>query len=200
MINNIYQYIKSGVEELPNQIYGPGYRCSATLSDGTFLPCVMLLNAGPTVKLAIRRFEEEKKGTGAFRSAAGYNRIVETFVTAGNKLNSYDVKSVEPSRYAIPLELLQKLRGETTMSWTGFVLEMNDGKMFSFGTTFGTEFFNLPDSYSFDDVIELHNHSYVSSQGELRSLRQGYLDAPGDYRSDSVFRERPYFTCYYDRT
>ncbi|HEY6240804.1 MAG TPA: hypothetical protein VIW78_08195, partial [Burkholderiales bacterium] len=61
MKNNIVEYLKSGVEEFPDSAYGPGYRCSAYLTDGTFLPCVMLRSSVTTVQLALRRFEEEKK-------------------------------------------------------------------------------------------------------------------------------------------
>jgi hypothetical protein len=100
-------------------------------------------------------------------------------------------------RFAIPLALLKKVEGETTMAWTGFVFEMRDGKLFSYGTSFGVEFFGLPDGYGFDDVVAVHNHAYVSSNGKLSPLVQGMGAQPADDRSQ-VLRERPYFVCYYD--
>jgi len=194
----LLEYIKSGAEPWPDQTYGDGYRCSAYLKDGTYLPCVMLRRSAPLTALAMRRFEEEKKGKGIFRSTNGYEEIVKTFVVAGNRVNGYDIDRVEPSRFAIPLSLLQRVKGETTMGWTGFVLEMRDGKLFPFGTTFLAEFFNIPEAYTFEDVAAVHNHSYVSASGELRPLSQGMSDLPADYDPSSVNRERPYFTCHFD--
>src|SRR3954471_20534362 len=99
----ILEYLQSDVEPFPDSNYGDGYRCSAYLKDGTFLPCVMLRKSGPVVELAIRRFEQEKKGKGIFGSRNGYESIVKTFVASGNRVNHYDIERVEPSRFAIPL-------------------------------------------------------------------------------------------------
>jgi hypothetical protein len=197
----ILEYLQSGVESWPDAFYGDGYRCSAYLTDGTFIPCVMLRKSEPLVELAIRRFDEEKKGKGvfcSFSSGSAYERIVKSFVASGNKVNEYDIDRVEQCRFAIPLALKRKIEGETTMAWTGFVFEMIDGKLFSYGTSFGMEFFNLPDGYRFEDVIAVHNHSYVSSAGKLSSLVQGMSAQPSDYDSALVLRERPYFVCHYD--
>jgi hypothetical protein len=161
----------------------------------------MLRKSEPLVKLAIRRFEEEKKGNGVFGlfgSHSAYERIVKSFVTSGNKVNDYNIDRIEPSRFAIPLELMRKIEGETTMAWTGFAFEMMDGKLFSYGTSFGMGFFDLPDGYRFEDVIAVHNHSYVSPTGKLSSLVQGMSAQPSDYDSSLVLRERPYFVCHYD--
>jgi hypothetical protein len=198
MSNLILEYLKSGIEPFPDSIYGDGYRCSAYLKDGTFLQCVMLRKSGPVAELAIRRFEQEKKGKGILGSRNGYESIVKTFVASGNRVNHYDIERVEPSRFAIPLPLLKKIEGETTMAWTGFVFEMHDGKLFSYGTSFGVEFFGLPDGYGFEDVVAVHNHAYVSPSGQLSSLAQGMAAVPTDYDRAQIFRERPYFVCYYD--
>lgn len=158
----------------------------------------MLRSSAATVQLALRRFEEEKKGLGVFGRKGAYEEIIKSFVTGGNQVNSYDIARVEPSRHAIPLALLRQVHGETTMAWTGFVLEMKDGRCFAYGTTFLMEFFNLPEGYAFTDVRRVHNHSYVSADGEVRSLREGMAEQPVDYDSASVLREKPYFVCYYD--
>ena len=96
-------------------------------------------------------------------------------------MNHYDITKVGPSRYAISPSLLKQIHGETTMSWTGFVLEMQDGNLVAFGTTFSMEFFDIPDGYSFDNVVAVHNHSYVSPNGELRSLVQGMAPQTSEY-------------------
>lgn len=126
-----------------------------------------------------------------------YGEIVATFVAGGNCINDYDVASATPSKFAPPLSLLKRIHGETTMGWTGWVFEMRDGKRFQFGSKYSMEFFHLPDGYSFDDVTEVHNHSYLSSDGDLRSLKQGGM-LPDEYKPATIFRERIFFTCYID--
>jgi hypothetical protein len=133
----------------------------------------------------------KKRRKGVFRNKNGYEEIVKTFITSGNKVNAYDISTVEKSRYAIPLEILNQIQGETTMSWTGFALEMRDGRYVVFGTTFLFEFFDLPDNYTFDDVVRVHNHSYVSKRGALKALKEGYLESPKDYDASTVCREKP---------
>jgi hypothetical protein len=200
MSNVLFEFVKAQQESLPDAILGDGYRRSACLKDGTFLPCVILRPSRPTVDLAIKRFEQEKKGTGVYGPGQnGYEQIVRSFVLGGNRINSYDIAQVEPSKFAIPLALLRQIHGETTMSWTGFVLEMRDGRNFAFGTDFDMSFFELPDRYAFDDVTAVHNHSYVDSLGNVRSLRAGMGKQPPDYGRTSVFKSRPYFVCYYDK-
>ena len=106
----------------------------------------MLQKSEPIARLALQRFEQEKKGKGIFgsnKSSDAYERIVKHFLTAGNRINNYDIAKVVTSRYAIPISILSKIKGETTMGWTGFVLEMRDGILLPFGTSFGMEFFNI---------------------------------------------------------
>ena len=74
---------------------------------------------------------------------------------------------------------------------------MNDGRLFSYGTTFLMEFFQLPDGYSFSDVNEVINHTFVDSKGALATLSRGAM-LPEAYRVDSIFRERIFFSCAVD--
>jgi hypothetical protein len=195
----ILDFINTGVEPYPDVSNGVGFRCSAYLTDGTYLPCVMLRESRSITDLALRRFEEEKKGRGIFGAGNHYRDIVKSFVASGNKVSDFDLKKIELSKYAIPLSLLKKIEGETSMAWTGFVLEMRDGNPIPFGTSFIMEFFDIPDNYTFDDVVAVHNHSYVSKNGEIKSLKQGMSIQSSDYDRSQAYREKPYFDCYYDR-
>lgn len=196
---DIQKFIKSGEEPFPDTNYGDGYRCSAYLKDGTFLPCVIIRKNQKYIELACRRIKEEMKGKSIFANKKeGYREIIKTFVTSGNIVNDYDIESVEKSNFAIPLSLLSKIEGETVMSWTGFVFEMHDGKLFSYGTTFQVEFFDLPDGYTFEDVRKVHNHSVINKSGDLISIKRGMSDINDDYDHLKVFRERPYFECFID--
>jgi hypothetical protein len=192
-----FQEIISIVEPIPDSIYGPRYRCSLTLKDGTYLPCAVLQSKTKLVELARRRLEEEKSGKGRIVAADSYGLVLASFVAGGNKVNDYDVASASPSKFAPPFSLLKQIHGETTMSWTGWVFEMKDGKLFSYGSSFLMEFFNLPEGYTFDDVAKVHNHSFISKEGSLVSLQRGGR-LPADYRPEILFRERQFFTCYID--
>jgi hypothetical protein len=197
---DIIKFLKKNVEPLQDSSFGPGYRASAYLKDGTFLPCVMFRNPKTVVNLAIRRFKEEQTGKGIFNrsSGLGYYNIVKNFVTNGNCINDYDIDRVEKSAFAFPLTIQSQIRGETTMGWTGFAAKMKDGKYFGFGSTFLLEFFQMPDNYSVDDIVEIINHSYVLKTGELRSHREGLMTRPEEYKDAIVYRERQFFECYID--
>lgn len=194
----IINFLKRKVEPLDDSFYGPSYRAAARLIDGTFLPCVIFRNPKALVNLAIQRFEEEQTGKSIFRklSKHGYHDIVKTFVASGNRINEYDVFEVEKSKFAFPLSIQQQIKGETTMGWTGFAAKMKDGKIFGFGTTFHSEFFQIPDGYSGDDIAEIIDHSYVLKSGLLRSHYEGYQTRPDDYANAVVYREKVFFECF----
>lgn len=197
---SIIKYLKENIEPLEDRGYGVRYRASAYLVDGTYLPCVIFRNSKPTINLAIKRFEEERKGKGIFSRAPGmgYEDIVKAFVTNGNCVNEYDVDRVEISPFAFPLSILKQIKGETTMGWTGFAVKMKDGKYFGFGTTFLFEFFQMPDGYAVEDIERVINHSYVLTTGDLRSHKAPFFTRPDDYKDAIVYRERPFFECYID--
>lgn len=182
------------VEPIHDDFYGPRYRCSLTLKDGTVVPCAVLQSKERLVALAKRRIKEEMNGGGRTGGSDPYDQIIETFLANGNRVNDYDVAAASASRFAIPLALLAQIHGETAMSWTGWVFRMRDGRSFAYGTSFSTEFFQLPDGYEFSDVQEVFSHSYVNADGSIASLERGRVP-PVSYRSSTILRERLFFTC-----
>lgn len=196
----IAEYLNQNVTPIKDSIYGNGYKAAVYLKDNTYLPCVIFRNVSPLVNLAIRRFKEEQTGKSVFlkSSGLGYPEIVRTFVASGNRIDWNVIKSVESSKYAFPIQVLEKIKGETTMSWTGFSLKMKDGRIFSFGTTFGLEFFDFPQGYTPNDIIEVINHSYVSKNGTLCMHKVPFMEWPEDYDENLIHREKPYFNCYID--
>jgi hypothetical protein len=180
---NWVKRITDEVEPIRDSIYGSLYRCSLTLKDGTFLPCSVIQSKARLVELAKRRIREELAGRGRLGGADPYGQIVESFVAKGNNVNDYDVASASPSRFAIPVSLLSQIRGETTMSWTGWVFRMRDGRCFSYGSSFLMEFFHLPDGYDFSDVTEVINHSFVS--GHKPSTRRNTASVVSPRRDPS---------------
>lgn len=163
----------------------------------------MIREKSVVVDMAIRRFKEEKGGKGALRLfKEPYREIVGNFVAEGNRVNDHDVKSVGPSRYAPPLNLIEQIQGETVMSWTGWVFEMNDGALFSYGSTFLFHFFQLPSGYSFSDIAKVHNHSYLDAGGvitAIRENREAWLEwMKSDNITELLYRDRPFFNCFLD--
>ena len=152
-------------ESMPDICQRVSYRCAAYLLDGTYLPCVQLREESPQVDLAIRRFCE----TSDDRS------IVAAFVTGGSRVNAWDIERLEPSPYAIPLDKLRQVKGETSMSWTAFAAVMDDGSEFSFGTSYPLEFFDMPPGYTGKRVASIIPH---------KSEQQ------------PVYREKPFFVCF----
>lgn len=187
----IIKFLKENIEPLDDASYGLGYRASVYLRDGTYLPCVIFRNPSKIVNLALKRFKEESSGM-------GYYNIVKSFVTNGNCLNEYDIAKVEKSPYAFPIPILRQIEGETTMSWTCFVGKMKDGVDIGFGTTFYTEFFDIPDGYSADDIVEIVNHSYIHKSGQMYTYCERPFMSSNDYEKIIVCRERPFFECYID--
>src|SRR5229473_3064860 len=140
--NELAKFVTDNIEPLKDSIYGNRYRAAAHLTDGTYLPCVVFQSRQAQVQLALRRFKELRWKRSQYRG------VVETFVSGGSHVAEYNLKAVEISPFAWPLGLLKTIHGETTMGWTAFVAEMNDGTMHSYGTQFHYEFFELPQAYS----------------------------------------------------
>src|SRR5512146_1221418 len=139
----IAAWLKRTIVPLHNHIYGDQYRASAVLRDGTNLPCVVFQSKDRQIELALRRFNELRN------QSAQYRQVVESFVASGSRLANYEIKTVEPSPFAWPPATLATIHGETTMGWTAFVVEMQDGTLHSYGTTFSFEFFDLPQGYTY---------------------------------------------------
>jgi hypothetical protein len=196
-MDKCFEEIVETVEPIPDSIYGPRYRCALTLKDSTLIPCAILQSKTKLIDLAKRRIKEEMSGKGIIGGPDPYGQILSSFVAGGNRVNNYDVASALPSRYAPPLALLKQIHGETTMGWTGWVFEMRDGKLFSYGSSFTMEFFDLPEGYTFNDVAKVHNHSFLSKDGALVDLARGGR-LPAGYDEVKLFRERVYFTCNID--
>ena len=195
---DLIKFIRNNIEPLPDVYHGAGYRASAYLLDGTFLPCVIFRNSRTIVELAKRRFDDEKARKSKSKIAkVGYNEMVKTFVASGNRVNPYDIGKIKKSRSAFPFSILKQIHGETRMGWTAFVVKMKDGKCYSYGTTFLMEFFDLPDGYAVEDINEIINHSYTLKTGEIRSYHDRQNITPKE-NLDFVYRERPYFECFLD--
>jgi len=194
------KFLKDNIQPLDDNAYGPGYRASAILTDGTSLPCVIFRNPSTLINLAIRRFKEEQTGKSIFSksSGLGYREIVKTFVSSGNCVNHYDIANVDKSPFAFPLDIQKQIKGETSMSWTAFVAKFNDGRHLSFGTTWNWEFFDLPNDFKAEDIVEIINHSYLLKTGEIVGHRSSFDRVTRKDEMDKIYSDRPFFECYLD--
>ncbi len=206
MLNSILEedlikFLKNNIESYDDQIYGKTYRASVTLTDETYLPCVIFRASKPKIDLAIKRFKDEQGGNSIFKNKStgfGYREIVKTFITGGNNLNLYDIATVQKTNYAIPLSVLKKINGETAMSWTAFVIKFKNGQKASFGTSWNWEFFSKPDGVDFDDIEEIINDAYLDKNREIISHKS--IQNYNQMRDllDKIYREKPFFKCYLD--
>jgi hypothetical protein len=177
-------FVFDNVEPLHDKILGNQYRASAYLNDGTYLPCVIFQSRRTQVALALRRFKELRW------KRSQYEAVVESFVTGHSNVAYYQIKTIESSPFAWPLEILKTIKGETSMGWTAFVAEMKDGKQFSFGTSFRFEFFELPPGYAHSDIAKIHSGKVYS---ETLGLQDFSIEG---MRQVQTLREKPFFSCY----
>jgi hypothetical protein len=182
--DELASFLKNSIEPLNDQIYGNRYRAAARLTDGTYLPCIVFQSRRSQVELALRRFDQLRN------QPSQYRMVVESFVSGGSHIADYQIKAVEPSPFAWPLAILKQIHGETVMSWTAFVAEMSDGTMYSYGTAFCFEFFDIPDGYSYTDIKRIHSGMVYSRERGLEPFSMG------SYQSTALFREKPFLTCY----
>lgn len=178
----IAEFLMENVKPLKGDYTGQPYRASAYLRDGTYLPCVAFTNPTTIVDLALKRFAETAK------REAEYHMVVESFVAGGARVPIYEVERVELSPYAWPEELLDQIHGETVMGWTSFAATMKDGKNFTFGTNYSYDFFDLPEGYSYKDIVEIHSGMVAREDGGLNYFS---LEWTG-----KCYRNKPYFHCY----
>jgi hypothetical protein len=197
---DIIKFLKDNIQPLDDNAYGLGYRASATLKDGTLLPCVIFRNPATLIDLAIRRFKEEQSGKSIFSksSGLGYREIVKTFVASGNCVNHYDIAKVDKSRFAFPLDVQKQIKGETSMSWTAFVAKFKDGRHLSFGTTWNWEFFDLPDDFNAENIVEIINHSYLLKTGQIVGHRSSFDRVTRKDEMEKIYSDRQFFECYVD--
>lgn len=175
--DEIIYWVRHNIKPIADLCGKNAFRCAAYMKDGLYLPCVLFCEAQAHTNLAISRFEELRKWRIAKSIPSDYSMVVKSFVTSGNSVNLYDLDRVEASPFAIPVERLMEVRGETSMGWTAFAAIMDDGKEFSFGTGFLNEFFNMPDGYVPDRIKQIIPH-----RNEVKP----------------VYREKPFFTCFID--
>jgi hypothetical protein len=192
--SEIIEFVKANIK--PLQDFGTKslfYRCSATLVDGLHLPCVVVKSKNTHIDLAIRRFQEcrnaepnvIKKLFGKKvpkNSINNYRTIVGSFACGGNRINHYDINSLSISPFAIPIERMTEVNGETSMGWTQFTARMKDGTEFEFGTRFSQEFFDMPEGYTAKDIVK------------ITPAKRG---SPRDFKAN-ILREKPFFECYID--
>ena len=177
-------FVVQNIEPLADKIYGNRYGVAAHLIDGTYLPCVVLQSKEDQANLALRRFKDLRWKREQYRS------VVEVFVSGGSRVAEYHLQNVEISPFAWPLEILRNIHGETTMGWTAFVAEMKDGTLYSYGTQFNFEFFDLPSGYLHSDIAKIHSGMIYSKP---RGIENFSMPAAKEIQP---LREKPFFTCY----
>lgn len=173
------------IEEVPERLGGPGFRCAAWLTDGTYLPCVFVRPIGRDADRQLEQLKAEFQGDGSYALFPNPVReLIKTELSWINRVACYHVERVEPCRFAIPLSLLMQVEGETAMSLWLFAMETADKRRFSFtgGHLASMIFFDLPDDVEFSDFVKVRN---VDRNKRLP-------------KCEGNLRERLFFECYAD--
>lgn len=183
---NLLQALKDlDIEEVPEDFGGPGFRCAAWLTDGTYLPCVFVQRIGRYADRSFEMAEAEFRGDGAYALFPNPVReAIKSDLTWSNRVACYYIERVEPCRFATPLSLLSQVRGETAMSLWLFALETANGRRFSFagGHLASLLFLDLPGDVEFSDFVTVRN---VDRNKRLP-------------KCEAAFRERMSFNCFAD--
>jgi len=173
------------IEEVPVEFGGPGFRCAAWLTDGTYLPCVFVQPIGWYADRRVELIKQEFQGDGGYRFYPNPLRErIKGDLTWSCSIAAYYIERVEPCRFAIPLSLLSQVRGETAMSLWLFALETAERRRvgFSGGHLASMIFFDLPEDVEFSDFVTVRN---VDRNKRLP-------------KCEANFRERMFFNCFAD--
>lgn len=182
--HEILNFVKHHIEPTRWPI-GEVFRCSVRLNDGVYLPCVVIQEAQPYVEIAMERFDKIRKIDAG--TSTTYKTMVESFICQGNQVNYYDIKDIMVSPYAIPADRLKDIKFEcdiinwTELPWTEFTAVMDDGKDFCFGAGYSTEFFEMPEGYTAQ---------------QIRKLAPAEREDPRFKSKEGIFKVKPFFSCF----
>jgi hypothetical protein len=118
--------------------------------------------------------------------------------TTDNCVHHTDIAKIEQCRFALPADIKMQITSETSMLWTAFILKFKDGRMLSFGTSWHVDFFNLLDTFSFLDVIEIIPHAYLLKTGGIYYHQSSQDRAERFDKFEKCYGDKPFFECYID--
>jgi hypothetical protein len=67
---------------------------------------------------------------------------------------------------------------------------MKDRMNFTFGSNYSYDFFDLPEGYSYNDIVEIHSGMVALEDGRLNDFSLEW--------SGKCYRNKPAFYCYTD--
>ena len=164
----IVNWLKREIEPISDFDGNPEYPCAVILQDDTIMECAVIKSKEVKLHCAIGRVLDadltEIDRTSEWTPLNKIDLIMEALVTNNNSINSYNIKSVFKSKFAIPQSIQQQITGETRMSWTQFTGEMDDGNKFNFGTSYHRTFFNMPSGYTSQNLKRIEMHKQIDNQ------------------------------------
>jgi len=181
----VVEFLKKNIEPLTKKSYGSGYMASVTMADRTFFPCVIFhIYTLQEIIDGVREHreyvtEEMKK---KYNKEFVPQKTVEEM--AAEKISKYksdpiklaDIIKVEKSRFAFPPAIIEKVCCGGKMCGADFVAKMKDGKYFGFHTVFTVNFFEMPDGYCGEDIIEIINDRKVDEKSNEISIVRYYSE------------------------
>lgn len=181
---NVKSFLQKNIKPSEDFFYGTHYRTSAYLLDGTYLPCVNFCNKTDYIEQAKQTIYEDQ-------GKAHYTTLLEAYLT-GNTISFNTIEKVDLSPFAWSDELINKInqgKQEYTLDFKIFTAKMKDNKQFNFAVK-NPGFIDLPVGYSFQDITEIHNDKIIDDNGN--EVDYHYSHSP------LFYRDKNYFTCYYE--
>jgi hypothetical protein len=177
---DVWSWLRVRCEPIPFHFGGIGYRAAADLWDGTELRCVLFAPAQAVASQLNSRLVESRTLALTDPSLPAAERqfeVLKQFACRGNRVDSEDIAVLRESAHAIPYGKIENGVIETSDGLKRFGARMEDGKVFSFATERGYEFFAMPPGYSAAQITEIIAARDVLAQ---------------------PLREKPFFMCFLD--
>ena len=123
------------------------FRCTACLSDGTDLPCVVVREVKASLDLLVPQIRA-RCADGSEDSDLSLESLIRATLLGGAHVSVESIASLHPCPYAIPWALLETLPGEVDWGPLTFVGVMDGGVEFLFHTACSVAFFHMPEGYT----------------------------------------------------
>ncbi|MGQ3015614.1 MAG: hypothetical protein ACT6QS_18000 [Flavobacteriales bacterium] len=194
--SEIVSWLKEYAEPVEDTEGNLMYAAAVWLRDDTYLPCVLFQNTHIQLD-RLRGIPASGKGRGLFSKGKNVDDsyLIRNFLQNDNRIYPETIQRLERSLFAFPDVLRDQIEVRVNSgvlpSW--FSAKMKDGTYLGFETTYEAVFYDLPDGYSADDILEIQNNTFVSESGIPESVTAAF--AYGE-KTIALYSPRIFFNCF----
>lgn len=170
------------------------FAAAVWLRDDTYLPCVLFQNTHIQLE-RLRGIPRSGMGLFTKRQRIEDSNLIRKFLQNDNRIYPEAIQRLERSLFAFPDVLRDQIEVRVNSgvlpSW--FSAKMKDGTYLGFETIYEAVFYDLPDGYSADDILEIQNNTFVSESGIPESVTAAF--AYGE-KTIALYSPRIFFNCF----